>query len=64
MQEYTFKIFFENAIEMVSITSLNREREAQPFKNHRHFASSYTTQWKQLCSNGYHALMCDGHHNP
>ena len=33
---------------MVSVTStLNREREAQTFRNHHHFASSYTTQWKQ-----------------
>ena len=40
MQEYTWKIFFENAIEMVSITSLNREREAQTYRNHHHFACS------------------------
>ena len=48
MPVYAWKIFLENAIEMVSIIPSNRASEAQTFRNHRHLASSHRTQWKHL----------------
>ena len=48
MQVYNWKIFYENAVEMVSVISSNRASEAQTFRTHEHFLSSYRTQWKHL----------------
>ena len=48
MPVYAWKIFLENAIEMVSIIPSNRASEAQTFRNHHHLASSHRTQWKHL----------------
>ena len=48
MPVYAWKIFHENAIEMVSIIPSNRASEAQTFRNHHHLASSHRTQWKHL----------------
>ena len=48
MPVYAWKIFLENAIEMVSIIPSNRASEAQTFRNHHHLASSHRTQWKLL----------------
>ena len=48
MPVYTWKIFLENAIEMVSIIPSNRASEAQTFMNHHHLASSNRAQWKHL----------------
>ena len=45
---YAWKIFIENAINMVSIIPSNRASEAQTFRNHHHLASSHRTQWKHL----------------
>ena len=74
MPVYAWKIFLENAIEMVSIIPSNRANEAQIFMNHHHLASSHRTQWKHLVSRvsygtcwcslvkGYRAFLCDEHH--
>ena len=48
MPVYAWKIFLENAIEMVSIIPSNRASEAQTFRNHHHLASSHRTRWKHL----------------
>ena len=48
MSVYAWKIFFENAIEMVLINPSNRASEGQTFRNHHHLASSHRTQWKHL----------------
>ena len=46
MPVYAWKIFLENAIEMVSIIPSSRANEAQTFRNHHHLAASHRTQWK------------------
>ena len=48
MLEYAWKIFLENAIEIVSIIPSKRANEAQTFRNHHHLANSHRTQWKHL----------------
>ena len=48
MPVYAWKIFLENAIEIVSVIPSNRAIEAQTFRNHRHLSSSHRTQWKHL----------------
>ena len=48
MPVYAWKIFLENAIEMVSIILSKRAGEAQIFRNHHHLASSHWTRWKHL----------------
>ena len=48
MPVYAWKIFLENAIEMVLIIPSNRASEAQTFRNHHHLASSHRTQLKHL----------------
>ena len=48
MPVYAWKIFLENNIEMVLIIPRNRESEAQTFRKHHNFETSYRTQWKQL----------------
>ena len=48
MPVYAWKIFLENAIEMVSIIPSNRASEAQTSRTHHHLASSHRTQRKHL----------------
>ena len=49
MPVYAWKIFLENAIEIISIIPSNRASEAHTFRNHHHhLASSHKTQWKHL----------------
>ena len=48
MPVYAWKIFLENAIEMVSIIPSSRASEAMTFRNPRHLANSHRTQWKHL----------------
>ena len=48
MPVYAWKIFLENAVNMISIIPSNRASEAQTFRNHHHLASSHKTQWKHL----------------
>ena len=61
MPEYAWKIFLENAIEMVSIIPSKRASEAQTFRNYHHLANSQNLNGNIWCSlaKGYRAFMCD-----